>query len=111
MKFIETPKFTDIITKLLKDDQYKELQEYLIKNPKAGATIPGTGGLRKLRWSLDGRGKRGGIRTLYYYADIHSVFFMIYAYPKNVTDNITQKQAKELRGLIEIIKKELKDNG
>ena len=111
MKFIETRKFTEIITKLLTDDGYKELQEFSIKNPKAGKVIKNTGGLRKLRWNVEGKGKRGGIRTLYYYADIHSIFFMIYAYPKNVADNITKQQSKLFKSLLDKIKKELEDNG
>jgi hypothetical protein len=111
MKFIETKKFTELITKLLNDDGYKELQEFLIKNPKAGKVIKNTGGLRKLRWAIEGKGKRGGIRTLYYYADMHSIFFMIYAYPKNVADNITKQQSKMFKTLIDNIKMELEKNG
>ena len=108
MEFKETKKFTEIITSLLTDNEYRELQEYLINNPKAGTVIQNTGGLRKLRWALSGKGKSGGIRTLYYYADISSIIFMIYAYSKSEMENITDKEALIFKKLIDVIKQELK---
>ncbi len=68
MVIIELPAFTRRVTELLPDDEYKELQSTLVKRPDAGAVIKGSGGLRKLRWSIPGKGKRGGIRVIYYSA-------------------------------------------
>jgi mRNA-degrading endonuclease RelE of RelBE toxin-antitoxin system len=109
MEFKEVKKFTEVIVDLLNDNDYKELQEFLIINPKAGDVIKKTGGLRKIRWSTKTKGKSGGIRTLYYYADINNIIFMIYAYPKSKTDNITDEQAKIFKKMIDTIKKELKN--
>ena len=68
MLLIETPTFTRQITGLLSDDEYSEFQSQLVANPKAGDVIPGSGGLRKIRWFRAGRGKRGGIRVIYFAA-------------------------------------------
>jgi len=64
---IETPIFTKLIQNLMSDDEYKELQEALVSRPDLGDIIKGSGGLRKVRWRLDGRGKSGGIRAIYYW--------------------------------------------
>ena len=66
MEFVETPLFTRLVKKLLNDDEYRELQEVLIYRPDLGDVIQGTGGLRKIRWMRKGRGKRGGVRVIYY---------------------------------------------
>jgi mRNA-degrading endonuclease RelE of RelBE toxin-antitoxin system len=67
MEIVETSVFTKQIRSLLKEDEYRALQEKLVINPLAGAVIRGSGGLRKLRWATEGRGKSGGIRVIYYY--------------------------------------------
>ena len=67
MEIAETSIFTKEITRILTDDEYKELQNFLVTQPKSGAVIKGSGGLRKVRWKVNGRGKSGGIRTIYYY--------------------------------------------
>ncbi|VFN03575.1 MAG: hypothetical protein BECKG1743F_GA0114225_108202 [Candidatus Kentron sp. G] len=66
MVFMETPIFTKAITRLLSDDEYRELQGKLLLHPDAGVLIKGSGGLRKIRWKGRGTGKRGGIRVIYY---------------------------------------------
>jgi hypothetical protein len=63
--FIETKLFTKLVQKYLSDDEYWELQSLLMKQPQVGKVIPGTGGVRKLRWRMPGKGKRGGYRILY----------------------------------------------
>lgn len=67
MHFIETPIFTRRLESLLAEEEYRELQNALIERPEAGATIRGSGGLRKLRWAAKGRGKSGGVRVIYYW--------------------------------------------
>lgn len=66
MEFIETAVFTKLITEMLPDDSYRFLQDDIAKNPQSGDLIPQGGGIRKLRFALPGRGKRGGARLIYY---------------------------------------------
>jgi len=88
------------ITSLISDDNYKDLQTVLIKQPKKGDLIVGGGGIRKIRWNLgDGRGKSGGVRVIYYYKTAKSQILMLFAYPKNVADNLTDKQTAVLASI------------
>jgi len=66
MTFVETKLFTKLVQEYLSDDEYAALQQSLIVSPEAGDVIPGSGGVRKVRWSVAGRGKRGGIRVIYF---------------------------------------------
>ena len=97
MEIAETSIFTKEITRILTDDEYKELQNFLISLPKSGAIIKGSGGLRKVRWKMKGRGKSGGIRTIYYYQEEESLLLMIYVYEKSKTEDLTPKQIEMLR--------------
>lgn len=100
MIFIETKVFTRQITELISVDSYKALQEELITHPKKGSVIVGGGGVRKIRWSMgDGRGKSGGIRTIYYYKESNQRILMLLAYPKNVADNLSDEQLKICKNL------------
>ena len=63
--FVETPLFTRLIQEYLSDGEYMELQSALAENPEAGRIIKGSGGIRKLRWAVSGKGKRGGLRIIY----------------------------------------------
>jgi len=67
MRFVETPVFTRAVTSLLSDEEYRQLQLALLIRPEQGALIRGSGGLQKLRWGAQGRGKRGGVRVIYYW--------------------------------------------
>ena len=82
--------------RLLDDEQYRALQLALLLRPEQGALIPGGGGLRKIRWGAEGRGKRGGVRTIYYPAVEEHVCYMLYVYAKNEQGDLTPAQAKVL---------------
>ena len=101
MQFIETSVFTKQIQALADDDSLRELQAALTRNPEAGAVIAGTGGLRKVRWAASGRGKRGGMRVIYYWIRPRSTTLMLLAYSKNVKDDLTAEQKKVLRAIVE----------
>ena len=100
MEIVETSIFTRQIRTLLKDDEYRELQEVLVINPLAGALIRGSGGLRKVRWSVEGRGKSGGIRVIYYYLAHDAQILMLAAYAKGAKDDLTDKEVAALRRLV-----------
>jgi hypothetical protein len=100
MRFVETPVFTAIIRDLLPDDEYRALQSALLLRPEQGTIIPGSGGIRKLRWSGRGRGKRGGLRVIYFWFVSEGVVYMLYAYAKGVAADLTPAQIKVLRGLV-----------
>ena len=99
MEFVETSIFTQRITKLLRDDEYHDLQAMLAEHPRAGDVIPGAGGLRKLRWRATGRGKRGGIRVIYYCWS-EDRLYMIFAYDKTEQGDLTSEQLKVLRAYV-----------
>lgn len=99
MIFVETAVFTQTITELLTDEQYNQFQRYLIKNPKAGDVIEGTGGLRKVRWKVEGRGKSGGVRVIYYFVDEADQFRMLLAYRKGIKDDLDAAEKKTLKAI------------
>ena len=90
----------------LDDNDQKLLEEALLKNPQAGDVIEGTGGARKMRIQLEGRGKSGGGRIIYVDVFEKEKLYLLIAYPKNVQDNLTPEQKKMIQKLIETIKKE-----
>jgi len=95
--FFETSVFTRRVTALLNDDDYAALQQVLVENPKAGDSIPGSGGLRKLRWGLEGRGKRGGARVIYDYGFSREQCYMLLICGKNEQDDLSAEQLRALR--------------
>lgn len=100
--FVETPTFTKRVLELLDDEQYSALQMKLAGQPDAGALIPGSGGMRKIRWAACGRGKRGGVRLIYYWWVAQDRISMLLVYPKNEQDNLSADQVKQLRRALEI---------
>ncbi|MEX0904965.1 MAG: type II toxin-antitoxin system RelE/ParE family toxin [Balneolaceae bacterium] len=97
MEFFETSIFTKLIQKLISDEEYHLLQLQLSVRPESAVTfIKGSGGIRKLRWAGSGRGKRGGIRVIYYYFTEDNQIYMLYAYPKSKKDDLTADQLKQL---------------
>jgi mRNA-degrading endonuclease RelE of RelBE toxin-antitoxin system len=98
--FLETPIFTRQIKALVDDDQYRQLQLRLLAHPDAGDLIPGSGGLRKVRMAVSGRGKRGGARIIYYWITAKSQIYMLLAYAKSEQDDLSEEQLKALRTLV-----------
>jgi hypothetical protein len=104
--FIELPAFEHHRANYLDDDDFRSLQNLLMLYPEAGDSIPGSGGLRKIRFAdvRRGKGKRGGLRVIYYWWDTGSQFWLLTLYDKNEMADLTPLQRKALK---EMIKKEL----
>ena len=100
MRFIESPVFTTSLRRHLDDERYRALQVALSLRPDQGPLIPGGGGLRKLRWGAEGRGKRGGIRAIYYWAVDEGLCYMVYLYAKNEQGDLTPTQIRALRRVV-----------
>src|SRR5580704_6639793 len=104
MEFIEAPAFTRYVADYLGDEEYRALQSELARNPEAGDLMPGTGGFRKLRWGDPGRGKgrRGGLRIIYYYFLSDQQIWLMTLYRKNEAADLTPSEKKALKN--EIVK-------
>lgn len=100
MIFIETSIFTRLVLNLLSDEEYQLLQTSLVLHPEQGAIIQGSGGLRKMRWPLRGKGKSGGVRVIYYLPGKDQIL-LVYLYEKAKQENLTLEQLRLLRSLIE----------
>jgi len=98
--FVETPVFSKELSGLLSDDEYHALQLALLLRPEQGKVIPKSGGLRKLRWKLEGRGKRGGARVIYFWDKVAETVYMLLIYDKADQEDLTPSQLKILRSLV-----------
>lgn len=101
MEIAETAVFTRQVEDLLDPERYRLLQLKLADLPERGTVIPGSGGLRKVRWQGSGRGKRGGTRVIYYWARERHLILMLLAYAKKDQDDLTADQLKVLRRVVE----------
>lgn len=100
----ETPIFTRQTEKLFNEDDKRELIDFLAENPMAGDEIPGTGGVRKLRFAASGRGKRGGARVIYYYLDETMPLYALLAYAKNARNDMTPDEKRTVAALATALK-------
>jgi mRNA-degrading endonuclease RelE of RelBE toxin-antitoxin system len=101
MVIVETSIFTRQVQSYLSEDEYRQLQVALVTRPEIGVVIPGSGGLRKVRWSIHGRGKRGGVRIIYYWAISQDRILMLLMYAKNDQEDLSPDQLKVLRRFVE----------
>jgi len=100
---VETPEFLAATRRMMDEEERGLLVDYLAYNPTAGELIPGTGGVRKLRWALEGRGKRGGARVIYYYHSEAMPLFALTAYAKNEQADLRQADRNDFRRLTALL--------
>ena len=100
MTVVETPGFVRDASSATTDSEKAELIWFLALNPDAGDLMPGTGGCRKLRWRAEGRGKRSGVRVIYYYHDEQLPLFLLSIFAKNEKANLTKAEQNEMRVLV-----------
>jgi hypothetical protein len=99
--FIESAAFERLCALYLDDDEYAELQQFMMKTPEAGQVVPGSGGVRKLRWKRKGMGKRGGLRVIYYVRYQPDEFWMLTLYAKAKQENVPAHILKQLKEVFE----------
>ena len=95
--FIESPAFERVRTVYLDDDEYADLQQFMMRNPEAGNIVRGSGGVRKLRWRRQGGGKRGGLRVIYFVCYQPNEFWMLALYAKARQENVPAHILKQLK--------------
>ena len=98
--FVEMPVFSRRLPEVMSDGDYGRLQEELCRRPEEGALIPGGRGIRKIRWTAGGRGKRGGARVIYYCATARGQILMLYVYAKSEREDLTMEQLRILRDIV-----------
>ena len=103
MTVVETARFLKDVKPMMSDSKREELVAFVGANPQAGNVIPETGGVRKIRWALAGRGKRGGARVIYYYQDERLPVFLLAAYGKNEKANLTMAERNAMKRLIPVL--------
>lgn len=101
MVIIETSVFTRQVQGLLSVEDHRRLQAALVSRPNAGSVIVGSGGLRKFRWAIKGKGRRGGSRVIYYWAVTQGQLLMLFIYSKSEREDLTRDQIKTLKRIIE----------
>jgi hypothetical protein len=89
VEFIETPAFARTTKDLLNEEAIRELQSFLLQNPEAGDLISGAGGVRKIRWAAQNKGKRAGARVIYYFVRTRETIYLISAYAKSIKLDLT----------------------
>lgn len=109
--FVELPLFrTKWKTRGLNEDDLKRLQEEMLLDPKIGAVMRETGGVRKMRFAFEHRGKSGSIRVIYIDFEVYAKIYLLTAYPKNEKDNLTKAERNELRELVQVLEHQLAES-
>jgi len=101
ISFVETRLFTRLVQAYLTDDDYARLQQALAANPELGEVVPDTGGVRKMRWGIAGRGKRGGVRVIYFLRTRQEEIWLLTLYAKNVIESIPAHILRQIRNEID----------
>lgn len=99
----EVPEYIRQAEKILTEAERQDVLNYLAAHPKAGDLIEGTGGIRKLRWGRSGRGKRGGVRVIFYYHSELMPLYLLTLFAKNKQDNLSKAERNELAKLVDIL--------
>lgn len=102
MEYIESLLFSKLIGSYLEDEEYAAFQWELALHPERGDLIPGSGGLRKIRWAAKGKGKRAGTRIIYYYKNIEGKIWLLTIYAKNEADTIPIPILKKIKEELEL---------
>jgi mRNA-degrading endonuclease RelE of RelBE toxin-antitoxin system len=103
MTVVETPFFLRKAASLLDEEERSRLVTFVGGNPDVGDVIPETGGVRKFRWSIHGRGKRGGVRVIYYFHSEAFPLFLLTVYAKNQKANLTKAERNEFKKLLPLL--------
>ena len=98
---VETFAFLRQAQPIWTDDERAALVDYMARNPESGDVIPGTGGIRKVRWGRTGSGKSGGVRVIYFTRNAEGEVVLLTLYAKSRTDNLTGPKLKEIRRVLE----------
>ena len=101
MEFIEATAFTKYVYKYLSEVEYIGLQSFLLQQPEAGKVVPGSGGVRKIRWGMSGRGKSGGVRVIYYFKRQDDEIWLLTIYSKSEEENIPAHVLRQIAKEIE----------
>ena len=99
----EVPEYIRRAEKLLTEDERRDVVDYLAAHPKAGDIMEGTGGVRKLRWGRQGRGKSGGVRVIYYVHSDVMPLYLLTMFAKNERANLSKAERNELAGLVDTL--------
>jgi hypothetical protein len=99
----ELPEYLRAVARLLADADRRAIVDHLAAHPTAGDLIEGTGGVRKLRWARDGRGKSGGVRVVYYFHSEAMPLYLLTMFAKNERANLTKAERNELAGLVDLL--------
>lgn len=108
---VELPHYIRKAEKLLSSEERQAVVGYLASHPEAGVVLQGTGGIRKLRWGIGGRGKSGGVRLVYYYYDSSIPLFMITLFAKNERANLSRAERNDLSKLVDVLRSSYKTYG
>lgn len=99
----EVPEFIRRADKLMSVDERRDLVSFLAAHPRAGVLMEGTGGVRKLRWERQARGKSGGVRVIYYFHSEAIPLYLLTIFAKNEQANLTHAERNELAGLVDAL--------